>query len=115
MLTSELFVSMTAAAMHTQKIRLASGVMIPSNRIAPVAASGLATLNEIEDDKRNLERGLKIHRVAHKACSRLELNRIGVDTVLNLLPILEQAAGETVLRLDPGVLEQAVSGIEALR
>ena len=47
MLTSELFVSMTAAAMHTSKIRLASGVMIPSNRIAPVAASGLATLNAL--------------------------------------------------------------------
>ncbi len=47
MLNSELFVSMTAAAMRTTKIRLASGVMIPANRIAPVAACGLATLNAI--------------------------------------------------------------------
>ena len=47
MLTSDLFVSMTAAAMNTKKIRLATGVMIPSNRIAPVAASGLATLNAL--------------------------------------------------------------------
>src|SRR3954469_21842560 len=47
MLNSELFVSLTAAAMNTSKIRLGSGVMIPSNRIAPVAASGLATLNAL--------------------------------------------------------------------
>jgi 5,10-methylenetetrahydromethanopterin reductase len=47
LLNSELFVSMTAAAMSTKKIRLASGVMMPSNRIAPVAASGLATLNAL--------------------------------------------------------------------
>ena len=47
MLNSEQFVSMAAAAMHTSKIRLATGVMIPSNRIAPVAASGLATLNAL--------------------------------------------------------------------
>jgi 5,10-methylenetetrahydromethanopterin reductase len=47
MLNSELFVSLTAAAMKTKKIRLASGVMIPSNRIAPVAASGLATLSAL--------------------------------------------------------------------
>src|SRR5579862_4653005 len=45
LLNSELFVSMAAAAMHTSTIRLATGVLIPSNRIAPVAASGLATLN----------------------------------------------------------------------
>src|SRR4051812_30660096 len=47
MLNSELFVSLTAAAMSTSKIRLGTGVMIPSNRIAPVAASGLATLNAL--------------------------------------------------------------------
>src|SRR3990172_12969824 len=47
MLTSELFVSMTGAAMNTSRIRLATGVMIPSNRIAPVAACGLASLNAL--------------------------------------------------------------------
>ena len=38
---------MAAAAMQTTKIRLGTGVLIPSNRIAPVAASGLATLNAL--------------------------------------------------------------------
>jgi 5,10-methylenetetrahydromethanopterin reductase len=47
MLNSELFVALTAAAMSTTKIRLGTGVMIPGNRIAPVAASGLATLNAL--------------------------------------------------------------------
>lgn len=47
MLNSELFASMAAAAMNTSKIRLGTGVLIPSNRIAPVAASGLATLNAL--------------------------------------------------------------------
>jgi 5,10-methylenetetrahydromethanopterin reductase len=47
MLNSELFVAMAAAAVSTSRIRLATGVMIPSNRIAPVAASGLATLNAL--------------------------------------------------------------------
>ena len=47
LLNAELFVSMAAAAVQTAKIRLATGVLIPSNRIAPVAASGLASLNAL--------------------------------------------------------------------
>lgn len=47
MLNSELFVSMSAAAMRTTRIRLATGVLIPSNRIAPLAANALATLNAL--------------------------------------------------------------------
>ena len=47
LLNAELFVAMAAAAMQTSTIRLGTGVMIPSNRIAPVAASGLASLNAL--------------------------------------------------------------------
>src|SRR6266852_9603383 len=47
LLNSELFVSMAAAAVQTATIRLATGVLIPSNRIAPVAASGLASLKAL--------------------------------------------------------------------
>src|SRR5262245_43620964 len=47
LLNSELFVSMAAAAVHTSRIRLATGVLIPSNRIAPVTASALASLNAL--------------------------------------------------------------------
>jgi 5,10-methylenetetrahydromethanopterin reductase len=47
LLNAELFVSMAAAAMQTSRIRLATGVLIPGGRIAPVAASGLASLNAL--------------------------------------------------------------------
>jgi len=47
LLNAEVFVAMAAAAMQTQKIKLCTGVLIPSNRIAPVAASALASLNAL--------------------------------------------------------------------
>ena len=45
MITADCFVAMGAAAMKTSKIRLGTGVLVPSNRIAPVAANAFATLN----------------------------------------------------------------------
>ncbi len=47
LLNAEVFAAMGAAAVKTSKIKLCAGVLIPSNRIAPVAASGLATLNAL--------------------------------------------------------------------
>ena len=47
LLNADMFVAMGAAAVQTTKIRLATGVLIPSNRIAPVAASALASLNAL--------------------------------------------------------------------
>src|SRR6516162_5471207 len=47
MLSADCFVAMGAAAVKTKRIRLGTGVLIPSNRIAPVAANGLATLNAL--------------------------------------------------------------------
>jgi 5,10-methylenetetrahydromethanopterin reductase len=38
---------MAAAAMKTTKIRLGTGVLIPSNRIAPVTANAFASLNKL--------------------------------------------------------------------
>src|ERR1019366_8181155 len=40
-------VAMAAAAMKTTRIRLGTGVLIPSNRIAPVAATAFASLNKL--------------------------------------------------------------------
>jgi len=45
MLAADPFVVMGAAAMATSKIRLATGVLVPSNRIAPVTANCLGTVN----------------------------------------------------------------------
>lgn len=47
MLAPDMFVAMALAAEHTSKIKLATGVLVPANRIAPVAANGLATLNKL--------------------------------------------------------------------
>src|ERR1700741_3961828 len=47
MLNADMFVAMGAAAVQTSRIRLGTGVLIPSNRIAPVAASALASLNHL--------------------------------------------------------------------
>ena len=47
MLNADVFVAMAAAAMETSRIRLGTGVLIPSNRIAPVAANAFASLNKL--------------------------------------------------------------------
>lgn len=47
MLSADCFVAMGAAAVKTERIRLGTGVLIPSNRIAPVAANGFASLNKL--------------------------------------------------------------------
>jgi len=45
MITGDCFVAMAAAALKTSRIRLGTGVLVPSNRLAAVTANALATLN----------------------------------------------------------------------
>src|SRR4029077_15219525 len=45
MITGDPFVAMAAAALKTSRIRLGTGVLVPSNRLAAGAANGWATLN----------------------------------------------------------------------
>jgi hypothetical protein len=47
MLCADVFVGMAVAAAHTSRIRLDTGVLIPSNRIAPVTANALASLDAL--------------------------------------------------------------------
>jgi len=47
LLSADLFTAMAVAAVKTDRIQLGSGVLIPSNRIAPVAANAFATLNAL--------------------------------------------------------------------
>ena len=47
MLCADCFVAMGAAAVHTSRIRLGTGVLIPTNRIAPVTANAFASLNAL--------------------------------------------------------------------
>src|SRR4030088_178647 len=46
-LSADPFVAMAAAALKTTRIRLGTGVLVPSNRIAPVAANAFASLNKL--------------------------------------------------------------------
>jgi 5,10-methylenetetrahydromethanopterin reductase len=47
LLCADCFVAMATAAVNTSRIRLGTGVLIPSNRIAPVAANAFASLNQL--------------------------------------------------------------------
>src|SRR6516165_9887528 len=47
LLSADPLVAMAAAAMKTTRIKLGTGVLIPSNRLAPVAANALASLNKL--------------------------------------------------------------------
>ena len=47
MLCPDVFVSMALAAANTTRIRLGTGVLIPSNRIAPVTANAFASLAKL--------------------------------------------------------------------
>src|SRR3954449_2804524 len=45
MITADCFVAMAAAVLKTSRIRLGTGVLVPSNLIAAVTANAFATLN----------------------------------------------------------------------
>jgi 5,10-methylenetetrahydromethanopterin reductase len=47
MLNPDVFICMALAAHETSRIRLGTGVLVPSNRIEPVAANAFASLNKI--------------------------------------------------------------------
>ena len=47
LLCTDILVAMSAAAMKTSRIKLCTGVLVPSNRIAPVAAGAMASLNAL--------------------------------------------------------------------
>src|SRR5215213_5764176 len=47
MLSADPFVAMAAVALKTTRIRLGTGVLVPSNRIAAVTANAFATLNKL--------------------------------------------------------------------
>jgi 5,10-methylenetetrahydromethanopterin reductase len=47
LLCADVFVALALAAANTRRITIGPGVLVPSNRIAPVAANGLASLNKL--------------------------------------------------------------------
>lgn len=92
MLSADCFVAMGAAAMKTKRIRLGTGVLIPSNRIAAVTANAFATLNKLAPGRvdMGLGTGFTGRRAMGLGAMRLGEFEVYVRVMLGLL------AGETV-------------------
>jgi len=83
---------MGAAAVTTSRIRLGTGVLIPSNRIAPVAASALMSLNALAPGRIDfgISTGFTARRTMGVGPVRLADMRRYIEQVQRLI------AGETV-------------------
>ena len=92
LLNAEIFVAMGAAAVQTSRIRLGTGVLIPSNRIAPVAASALMSLNALAPGRIDfgISTGFTARRTMGVGPVRLADMRRYIEQVQRLI------AGETV-------------------
>src|SRR5215813_11176825 len=92
MLNADVFVAMGAAAVQTTKIRLATGVLIPSNRLAPVAASALASLNALAPGR--IDFGVSTGFTARRA---MGLGPVKLDDMREYIRIVQRLlAGETL-------------------
>ena len=77
MITADCFVSMAAAAMKTSRIRLGTGVLVPSNRIAAVTANAFATLNGLAPGPHRFRRRHRVLGAARDGARRDEARRDG--------------------------------------
>jgi 5,10-methylenetetrahydromethanopterin reductase len=92
MLNADMFVAMGAAAVQTSKIRLATGVLIPSNRLAPVAASALASLNALAPGR--IDFGISTGFTARRT---MGLGPVKLDDMKRYITIVQHLlAGDTV-------------------
>lgn len=92
LLNADMFVAMGAAAVQTSKIRLATGVLIPSNRIAPVAASALASLNALAPGR--IDFGISTGFTARRT---MGLGPVTLDDMREYIGIVQGLlAGETL-------------------
>lgn len=76
MVAADPFVAMAAAAMQTSRIRLGTGVCVPTNRLPPVTANMLATLNALAPGR--IDWGVGTGFSARRA---MGLGAISVDTL----------------------------------
>jgi 5,10-methylenetetrahydromethanopterin reductase len=92
MLNADVFVAMGAAAVQTSKIRLGTGVLIPSNRIAPVAASALASLNALAPGR--IDFGISTGFTARRT---MGLGPVKLDDMKEYIRIVERLLGGDTL------------------
>lgn len=92
LLSADVFVAMAAAAMKTSKIRLGTGVLIPSNRIPAVTANALASLNKLAPGR--IDFGVSTGFTARRS---MGLPAIKLDEMRDHIRVVEGLlAGDTV-------------------
>ena len=91
-LNAEIFVAMGAAAMKTSKIKLCTGVTVPDNRLAPIVASALATLNALAPGR--VVFGVSTGFTARRA---LGLKAVSISRMVHFINVVQgMLAGDTV-------------------
>ena len=92
MITADPFVAMAAAAVKTSKIRLGTGVLVPSNRIAPAAANAFASLNKLAPGR--IDFGIGTGFTARRAMGLGAVKLADLETYIQAVTALLR--GETI-------------------
>jgi 5,10-methylenetetrahydromethanopterin reductase len=95
MLNADPFVAMAAAAMHTSSIHLGTGVLVPSNRLAPVTANGLASLNKLAPGR--IHCGLGTGFTARRA---MGLGAVKLDDMAEYIRVVQGLLRQETLEWD---------------
>lgn len=98
MLNPDVFICMALAAHETSSIRLGTGVLVPSNRIEPVTANALASLNKLAPGRIDfgVGTGFTARRTMGQGAIPLKQTRRYIEAVQGML------AGEIVEWADAG-------------
>src|SRR2546430_17008985 len=92
MITADPFVAMAETALKTSKIRLGTGVLVPSNRIAAVTANAFATLNGLAPGR--IDFGIGTGFSARRAMGLGAMKLADMEEYIRIVYAL--LAGETV-------------------
>jgi len=95
MLNADPFVAMAAAAVHTHTIHLGTGVLVPSNRLAPVAANCLASLNKLAPGR--IHCGLGTGFTARRA---MGLDAVKLDDLAEYIRVVQGLLRQETLEWD---------------
>ncbi len=87
LLNPDVFICMALAAHETTRIRLGTGVLVPSNRIEPVAANALASLNQLAPGRIDfgVGTGFTARRTMGQGAIPLQQTRRYIETVQGML------------------------------
>lgn len=98
MLNPDVFICMALAAHETSRIRLGTGVLVPSNRIEPVTANALASLNKLAPGRIDfgVGTGFTARRTMGQGAIPLGRTRRYIEAVQGIL------AGDVVEWIDAG-------------